>query len=152
MEYDSNEKILRGMKRGSFSQKLTYVFYIIWRKLDRVDKKCTICFSHNTIKNTNICLKINLMVIHIENHAENIVKRCIWEKNKLFLYYTLYVYSLINKQELSSIYNHNIHGKRLMKIKPLNVAQKQDNFWNCLMRITKLQYEFCKTKLMANFL
>lgn len=39
------------------------------------------------------------------------------------------MYSLINKQELSSIYKHNVHGKRLMKIKPLNVAQKQqDNF------------------------
>ena len=52
-------KIVISMKRSSFSQKLT-VCVMIWRKL----KIAQICY-HTIIWKHEICLRINLMAIHI---------------------------------------------------------------------------------------
>ena len=69
-------KIIRGMKRGSFLQKSTLCLIIIWRKLDTVETNYII-FFYFTLKLKATGLENNLMVIHFQIQAENILKRCI---------------------------------------------------------------------------
>ena len=51
------------------------------KKLEPLDKTCTNLLSHNKIKNMRYP-KNYPMVIHIKIQAEDIVKRCIYGKNK----------------------------------------------------------------------